>query len=431
MEILIISPKWEKYRHWPYYMPLLGPLTVAGITPPSHNVTYVDENTTEIDFDAAPDLAVISAMTAQARRGYEIADEFRKKGIKVVMGGLHASLMPDEALQHADVVAAGEAEELWSLILDDFSASQQRPLYLQEEFADLSCGRWASARRDLINPQGYTKTPEGRRVLEPVQAGRGCTRNCEHCNVSLINGTRFRTRPLNDIVREIRRIESEYLFFVDDALPDQRKFFTELFQLMKPLNRRWISVGGLNLAEHPEYLKLIRESGCRALYIGFDRLSTHWRREDAAYAAHELYRLDLKKHDVAVRRDFIVNRKKCLDAVNRIRDEGIAVIGTFAFGFDQDDESVFEETLEFLTKADVELADFAVLTPYPKSPLAVRLQKENRILHYNWKLYNGCHAVFRPKNMSPERLEEKTEWVWNCFNEKKSIFRRMIETFRR
>jgi len=314
--------------------------------------------------------------------------------------------------------------------LADYTIGALQPRYQRATRPDLSCSAGAFARRDLLPKTGYTKIPGGNRAVDTIQAGRGCGKNCEHCNVPAVLGVRFRPRPLNDVLAEIATTTSHFLFLTDDCLPTEPVHFANLFSALRGQNRRFLSVGALHLVNDLPYLKLLVDGGLRVLYLGFDRLDPTWRPVKARAAVDEPYHVDIKMHDVDFCRDFLNRPGIYLDAIKCIRDHGISIIATFAFGFDDDSPDIFERCIEFAVKSEVELADFAALTPYPKSPLAVRLARESRILTTNWRLYNGCHAVFRPKLMSPQQLEEGTLWAWDTFNREKPYFRRMIETFR-
>jgi len=430
LKLLIISPRWEKFRHWPFHMSLLGPLTVAGLTPEHWEVEYIDENARPGYAAASADLVAISAMTAQAAQGYEIADHFRARGVPVVIGGTHATLVPEDAAAHADAVVVGEAEGIWPRVLADFEQGRLQPRYERQGHVDFGAVGDAFPRRDLLPAVGYTRTAARTRAVDTIQAGRGCARQCEHCNVPAVLGVRYRPRALERVIEEIASTEALFLFFVDDCLPTEQEYFSQLFTRLAGSGRHFLSVGALHMVENPAYLRRLVRGGLEVLYIGFDRLDPSWRPLWARRAGAEPYHVDIKLHDIDFCRDFLQRPRLYLEAVRRLRDEGIKILATFAFGFDQDDPSIFERSLEFALAAEVELADFAVLTPYPGSPLALRLEREGRILHRDWSRYNGCHAVFRPAQMTPEQLEEGVLWAWKTFNAEKPIYRRMIETFR-
>ncbi|MFC1853899.1 B12-binding domain-containing radical SAM protein [candidate division CSSED10-310 bacterium] len=429
MDLLFISPRWEKFKHWPFHMSLLGPLTVAGLTPAPHAVTYIDENVQPIDFDLRPDAVIISAMSVQAQRGYEIAQKFKAAGIAVIMGGLHATLLPDEVASFVSCVAVGEAELIWPQILADLDRGELRPLYKTDQKADISCGNSCFPRRDLLRLTGYTKTMSGQRVIDTIQSGRGCARECPDCNIPLVSGRRFRPRKIEDVLAEIETIEAKFLFFVDDSITDCREYFLQLFTAMKGMGKSWMSVGALHLVHDPQLLQAMVDSGCRVLYIGFDRLDPSWRPRHGAQARHDLYRLDIKKYDINFKQDFLKQPDPYHEAIKRLKEAGISLIGTFAFGFDIDDEHVFEKSLDFALASQLNLADFSIVVPYPRSPLALKLENENRIITSDWSKYNGMHVVFRPLQMDPEKLMSGTEWVWQQWNKNRPIFRNMIRVF--
>lgn len=428
VNLLFISPKWEKFKHWPYHMSLLGPLTIAGLTPEIHTIHYIDENVQKINFDENPDAVIISAMTVQAQRGYEIASLFMEKNIPVVMGGLHVTLLPDEAKNKVTTVAVGEGELIWGQILNDLENNSLQPFYETTEKFDLSCDTFAFPNRSLLRSVGYTKTMKGQRVIDTIQAGRGCVKNCLNCNVPLVSGRRYRARPIDNVLAEIETIDAKFMFFVDDTIPEVRDYFLELFTAMKGMNKKWMSVGALHVVNDPQFLNAMVESGCKVQYIGFDRLDPSWRVRKKK-KEHYLYHLDIKKYDIEFEQDFLLHPAPYYQAIEILKNSGISLIGTFAFGFDHDDNSVFERNIEFALNSKLDLADFTIVVPYPRSPLAIKLERENRINTHDWKLYNGMHVVFKPKQMTEEQLLKGTEWSWKLWNENRPIFRNMIKTF--
>ncbi len=429
MKVLFISPKWQKFPQWAYHLPQLGPLTVAGLTPREHEIEFMDEFVRDIDFDADADLVAVTAMTSQAQRAYEIADGFRKRGKTVVMGGIHPTLLPDEAAQHADSVVAGEAEAVWAQVLDDFRNGNLRQTYRAADMGSDFCMPDHLPRRDLLQVEGYSRSFDGDRAIDTIQSTRGCIYDCEHCNVPAVYGRRLRSRPIEDFMGELRQVEAKNVFIVDNLIYENRAYFMKLMKAMEQVDTKWIGVGSLKMAEDPEFVEAMARSGCAFLYVGFDHLyeNTYQSMKKRDLPGH--YRDDMKIHDIDYRQDHVRLADQYRESVRVLQNAGIGVFGTFAFGFDNDDEGIFERTVEFALSADLILADFAIVTPYPLSPLFERLKREGRLTSTDWSLYSGCNAVFEPTRMSAETLKEGWNWAWEKFYEKESVLMRLCRAF--
>ncbi len=419
---------WEKFPHWAYRLPQLGPLTVAGLTPPGFEIDYIDEFVKPVDFNISSDLIAITAMTAQAANAYRIADEFRQRGKKVVIGGIHPTILPEEAQEHADAVVVGEAESVWGQVCEDFSEGHLKSVYSTLDTPSEFCISGQYPRRDLLQVEGYTRSFDGDRALDTLQTTRGCIYDCEHCNVPVYYGRKLRSRPIDEVMEEMEQVEAKNVFIVDNLIFENRKYMMELFRKLEEIDKKWMGVGTLRMAEDREFLDAMAKSGCAFLYMGFDHLYENiyegYKKELPGH-----YREDMKIHDVDYLQDHVKLDRAYRDKVKIIQDAGIGVFGTFAFGFDNDDESIFERTIDFALGTDILLADFAIVTPYPKSPLHTRLIKEGRLYDTNWDHYNGCHVVFEPKNMSAERLKEGWQWAWDEFYREKTVLRRLCEAF--
>ncbi|MDH7499450.1 MAG: cobalamin-dependent protein [candidate division NC10 bacterium] len=429
MKIVFISPKWERFPHWTYRFPQLGPLTVAGLTPPQHEVQYIDDFVQPIDFDMDADLVAISAMTAQASRGYQIADEFRRRGKRVAIGGIHATLLPEEAKEHADVVVIGEAEGVWKQVLRDIEEGSPQREYRASTIPADFCIGGQFPRRDLAQVEGYTRAFDGDRAMDPLQTTRGCIYDCPHCNVPPVYGRRLRSRPIEDVMAEMEMLEAKNAFIVDNVIYENRTYFMSLMKRLEEIDKKWIGVGTLKMAEDPEFIEGMARSGCAFLHIAFDHLyeDTYESFKKRDLPGH--YQEELKIHDIDYGQDYVKLADPYRSAVKRLQDAGIGILGNFAFGFDTDDESIFERTLDFAFSADLVLAHFAILTPYPKSPLHARLLNEGRIFDRDWSHYNGCHVVFEPKQMSAETLQAGWDWAWKRFYGEKTVLRRLCEAF--
>ncbi|MGE5894608.1 MAG: B12-binding domain-containing radical SAM protein, partial [bacterium] len=284
-------------------------------------------------------------------------------------------------------------------------------------------------RRDLLQVEGYSRSFDGDRAIDTVQTTRGCVYECEHCNVPSVYGRKLRSRPIDDVMSEMEIVGAKNVFVVDNLIYENRTYFMNLMKRFEQIDKKWIGVGTLRMADDPEFVGAMARSGCAFLYVGFDHLyeNTYQSFREKSLPGH--YRDDMKIHDIDYRQDHIALADQYKKAVRVLQDAGIGVFGTFAFGFDTDDEGIFERTIDFALGADLILADFAIVTPYPKSPLHARLMNEGRLFDTDWNHYNGCHVVFEPRNMSAEALKEGWNWAWERFYEHKTVLRRLCEAF--
>jgi radical SAM superfamily enzyme YgiQ (UPF0313 family) len=355
---------------------------LAALTPSGHTVKIVDEAFVADDISEEVDLVGITVMTDLALRAYQIADSYRQQGVKVVMGGVHPTILPSEALQHADAVVIGEAEEVWSKLLSGAVSGKMQKLYCANKGTDLN--RIPIPRRDLYpkaRHKGYTPLAFG------IETARGCPYDCEFCSIGSVMGRQYRPRPIQDVIGEMESIDSPYLFFVDDALALNRPTAKKLFTEMIPLRRKWAGQGPVSLAEDLELLKLMRRSGCVGLLIGFESVQKETR--------DEMKKIRNLKIDFS-------------EAVRRFHGEGIALLGAFIFGFDHENKDVFDQTLEFSIKNRLDCMELRILTPFPGTRLYARLLKEGRLFVPNWWLhgYPPDTLLFEPKGMTGEELIE-------------------------
>jgi radical SAM superfamily enzyme YgiQ (UPF0313 family) len=399
MKITLICPRWPEgslWRHFPFRFPYLSLTAVAALTPPDIEVAVEDENVQEIDFEDRPDLAAISIMTPLARRGYEIADRFRQRSVPVVMGGFHATWMPAEAGQHADSVVVGEAEQSWPRLIQDFKQGRLQNFYRPDGLADLA--GLPIPRRDLLKKGAYFFT-------NTMQISRGCPFECLFCSVTAFYGHTYRLRPLEEVKREVDLLlkEKNFIFFVDDNIAGNSGYARELFSFLKGLRVKWLSHASLNIAEDDRLLAAAAESGCYGLFIGFESLSQE----------------TLRGHHKTANK---VERYK--DLIRKIHDRGIGIEGSFIFGSDEEDESVFGRVADFCEETRIDAAVFAILTPYPGTRIYEQFEREGRILSRNWDLYDMDHVVFRPRRMSVEQLQEGHDWVNRRFYSYPSMWKR-------
>ncbi|MCM8828797.1 MAG: B12-binding domain-containing radical SAM protein, partial [Candidatus Omnitrophica bacterium] len=353
-------------------------ITVAALFPPDTDIRIINDSIDKIDFNEKVDMVGITSITCTAARAYEIADEFRKRKVPVIMGGIHPSALPEEASLHSDAVVIGEAEGVMDKLLADFKAGRLQKFYGCSE--KLSLSNLPLPRRDLLFGNRYY------REMDLVQTTRGCPFNCDFCSVSDFFGRTYRTRPIPDIIREVKLLKNRsVIFFVDDNIAGQKDYARELFNALIPLKVRWFSQASIIIARDAELLKLAAKSGCKALFIGFESIFSD----------------SLKQVGKNINR---VNEYK--EGIKRLHDHGIGVIGAFIFGFDSDTKDVFDETIDFIEENRIELASFSILTPLPGTRLYKKLDEEKRIFERDWSKYTCGEVVFKPKLLSVEQLQE-------------------------
>ena len=397
MKIEFISPAAEDSAR----LTPLALATLAALTPPSIEVSFSDDQIRPIRIPAdlkEVDLAAISVLSKTAHRAYEIADAYRERGIKVVLGGIHPTTVPEEALGHADAVVIGEAEGIWPQILEDLEAGRLQRIYRQEGLIDLS--QSPIPRREIFKPYRLRYVP-----VDVVQTTRGCPFHCDFCTVNPVFGSRYRMREVASVVAEIETLHRPGLLFADDNVIGNVPYFRRLFSELAPLKLRWIGEASLAGLEDEENLRILEKSGCKALFIGFESLSAELKSVGKVQNHPERYE----------------------EIIRRLHDHGIIAYAAFMFGFDFDDPSVFERTVEFAIANKIILAQFAILTPYPGTPLYARLQAEGRLLRERWWLEPNQEILtphFRPKLMEPEQLREGWKWAWREFYSFSSIWKR-------
>src|SRR5438128_1329693 len=377
------------------YSPLAGLLAVAACIPrDQYEVVLTDENIETIDFDLKADLVGISAMTSYVNRGYEIAGQFRAKGVPVVMGGVHSSFLPQEALKHCDAVVIGEVELVIDKLLDDLERDEMRGTYKSEKLHPMV--GLPMPRYDLIKKDRYVN-----RTF--VQTSRGCHQGCTFCAEPLMNGLKFRYRPVDEVIREIENCGSR-MISINDAdffgTPERPK------EVMRALRRRgvtWQAGVTSKLAQDDRMLELAAASGCTMLSIGFESIT-----RSTLTSVH--------KH---------VNRPETFASlVEKVHGYGIMVFGLFMFGFDGDDTTVFKETSRFNIDADYDACAYSVLTPYPGTLTWYEMKKADRIMSYDWLKYDQANVVFRPAKMTPDQLRLGHDAAYDAFYAPSSMIRR-------
>lgn len=399
MKLLLIAPKWPEGSLWGqiyFRFPYLALTTLAALTGDEWEISILDENVEPIDFSGSPDLAAISIMTPLAKRGYEIADTYRGKGIPVVLGGIHPTMVKDESKAHADAVVLGEAEEVWSQVLSDFKQGELEPFYRAPGFCSLK--GLPKPKRHLLNRRAYF-------FVNTIQTTRGCPFDCEFCSVTSFYGRTYRVRPVEDVINEMASMEGGFVFFVDDNIVGNPSYAKALFQALIPLNVKWFSQAALSIIKDRELLDLARKSGCKGLFIGFESLS----QESLNAMGKSIHR---------------VNRYK--EAIKMIHDQGIGIQGSFIFGTDEDDKAIFSDVLRFVEQTHLEAVLFSVLTPFPGTRIQEALLRQNRILHTDWEKYDMNHVVFRPQKLTLEQLQEGLNWAYKRLYGYRSMMKRLF-----
>lgn len=386
--------RYVRYRRIIRFPQLTMPL-LAAYTPAHWRVTHTDEIVQRVCFDKPFSLVAITANTAAAPHAYWLAAMYRERGIPVVIGGPHATLMPEEVALHADAVVVGEGELVWPGILRDCEQGHLTRFYRSDRLPDLK--GMPAPRWDMIKGRVYGKGV--------TIATRGCPFACDYCSIPQMYQRRMRYRPIDEVREEIRRMPGRALVFWDDNLGANRNYAKELFKAITPLGRWWTSQSTLDVAFDDEFLRLAAQSGCKALFVGLESISQQ-----------SLNGANKKHNDVASYREI----------VRRFHQYGIAIQTGLVFGFDHDDRSSFRRTVEVFREIGIDSATIGILVPYPNTPLFSRLDAEGRILTRDWSKYDGKkHVVFQPALMSPEELLNGTEWAAHQFYSLESIAERM------
>ena len=381
-----------------------APLTLAtlvALVPPElgFDVKVIDEGAEcwepkdYLDYD----LIAISAMTGTAVRSYAMADYFRRHKVPVIMGGIHPTLMPEEAKLHADSVVTGLAEESWPQALRDFCNGQLKPFYRMRPDLNLSDFYTPVPDRSIFDRKKYI-------TVNSIEATRGCAFKCTFCAVATAWNNRYYTRPVDSLIAEIRGLEGDELCFLDPSLTCNREYSLQMFRAMKPMNKWWVGCSTIDVAHDPELLRAMAESGCRGLLIGFESVSPQ-----------SLAEVKKPFNDV----------KRYREAVRKFHDYGIGIQACFVFGLDTDDRDVFKRTVEFIYESEIDLPQFSVLTPFPGTAIYHELASQNRIIESNWALFDAEHVVFKPKNMSVEQLQAGLIYAWQKSYSLRSIFKRL------
>lgn len=404
MKVTLIEPAmiknndFSEKRSWQ-----LTPLTLAtlaGITPHDVEVEALDDRIEEINYEAPRDLVGISVKTFTARRAYQIAHEFRKRGVPVILGGHHPTLLPDEALQYADSIVIGEAEGVWSDVLRDVKLKQLKQTYRQAHtlpFAGVRVNRSVWAGKKYL-PVGMVETT------------RGCPFSCNFCSVTTFFGRSFRHRPPQEVVAEIEILDKKFVFLVDDNIVADKEAAKELFRALIPLKIRWISQASLTMTKDKELMRLMRESGCAGVLTGIETISRA-----------NLQQIHKSWNTVGIGYG---------EALKIARDHGIAIVGSFILGMDEDTPESLNELLEFTIHERFFAVLFNLLTPYPGTELYKQFLSDGRLTRPQWWLdpdYTYGSVVFKPQNISAHELEQGRLHLYREFYSPSSMLKRLWE----
>ena len=402
MKIRLIYPRFQRFLEaypdvaaipsigglWKYRMPpALGTQVLAAMMPDDVEWAITDENVEEIDYDEELDCVGISFFTPQASAAYEVGDRFRERGVPVLMGGMHPSIMPDDARPHCDSICLGEVEALWGDILEDLRSGRLAPTYGPRM---PNAAQWVRPMRGLFDDRGdgYDWKPS------LVQVARGCPRPCLYCNLPILQGDALRFRPIDDVIDELRGLEGRDIYITDDVIMFRartiERYTTELFERIADLDVHMFMTSSLVFNARPSFLDALARGHTRANYVtlGFDPLSR------GVYEGNA---------------QMIEATRRQVDAM---QERGIRFHAAFGVGFDDDDAGVFDRILRFCQDAEILTAEFFIATPFPNTPLFHQLSREGRLLHREWRRYNGGHVVFQPKRMSPEQLRDGFLQLW-------------------
>jgi radical SAM superfamily enzyme YgiQ (UPF0313 family) len=400
MKVKMILPALTEAKS-PFFRPVkyslfppLGLATLAGYLGDDVEVTIQDEHVETLELDDEPDLVVIQVYITSARRAYRIADHYRRRGAYVALGGLHVTSLPEEAAAHADTIFLGPGEDIWPAFLDDYRAKRPAKIYRSKV---RTLDQLPKIRRDLIKRHLYL-------VPNSIVVSRGCPHSCDFCyKEAFFDGGRgFYTQKVDAALAEIERLPGRHLYFLDDHLFGDTRFAEALFDGMRGMKRLWQAAGTVQSVLRPRLLEKAVACGLRSLFVGFETLSEDNLRE--------------QRKPQNLGRDYGA-------AIRRLHEQGVMVNGSFVFGMDDDDETVFERTVEWAVGQGIETATFHILTPYPGTALYERMLKAGRMLHADWDLYDTRHTVYRPARMTTKALEEGYRRAYRDFYRWGSIMR--------
>jgi radical SAM superfamily enzyme YgiQ (UPF0313 family) len=394
MKLIIIQPATVFKDGTPYKTPrrwIMGLALpyVAALTPKWVDVELLDDRMSEINYEGGYDMVALSVAIASSSRAYHIADEFRKRGVPVVMGGFHPTLLPEECLEHCDAVVEGEAEYVWPQLLEDFRDGKMKRRYKADKFHDLKnlpLPRW-----DLLDRRKYFVP------FLPLQTTRGCPFKCSFCEVPVFYGGTYRHRPVAEVIEDIKRIPTKKIQVVDDNITGNREYARELFKAMIPLKVKWSCLWTINTSRDEELLDLAVKAGVYHVNIGIESISQK-----------SLGSINKKQNTVREYTEMLraLEKRKIFYSLN------------FLFGLDEDTPEIFADTMDFLKQVRAPMAFFNTVTPRTGTAMRRKLEEEGRVINPMADRYLGMECLFTPKNMTPKQVEDG---VWNCFEEFYSV----------
>jgi radical SAM superfamily enzyme YgiQ (UPF0313 family) len=391
----------RSYRqNWSGLTPALP--IIASLIGEEHEVTIIDENIEMIDFTKGYDLIGITSMTQQAIRAYEIADQFRRRNVKVVLGGIHPTVLPEEALSHADAVVVGEAEYVWRTVLEDLCSGNLKKIYKSEGLVDLG---------SISQVPNYELLCNKNYKVIWVQNSRGCPHDCEFCAASKVFGQKYRIKNPDQVINEINTIKNNFgniwIAFGDDNFIVNKKKSKELLEKIANLNIRWACESDISVAEDEEILLLLRKSGCSFLFTGLESLD-------------EQGLLNIDRANWKMKK-----RKYYAEYINKIQSYGIGVMGSFIIGLENDYESVFQNITDFIIETNLFEANISILTPFPGTRLRERLEKEKRILPTNWDNYTLYDVNIHHRHLTKDQMEDGLLKIYQTIHSEKNYLRKM------
>ncbi len=396
MKILLLAPCKEPRLRRPktIIIPQLALQLLETLTPPQHEVKIIEEEASDINLDEECDLVGISCMTSNASRAYWLAQEFKKRGKAVVLGGIHPTILPDEAMKYADSVVIGEAEGVWGQLIEDFVNGQLKKSYYKphpslERYIPIKNNR--TIKKRLFN-------------AIPIMTTRGCPFNCSFCSVHEVYGKKIRHIPIKNVVQNIIDSEGKLFLFLDDNIFGDPHYAKKLFTAIQPLKINWGGQASINFVFGTELIQMAAASGCRGLFFGLESVT---------------------KSEREKMRKSIKDIEKVKEAIKRVKDLGIHFHASMIFGFDSDKKAIFPETLEFLQKNRVGTADFNILTPYPGTRIYRQFKEEGRLITNEWRYYDHSTVVFKPNNLTPLELQAGRLWTIKEFTKLSSTLARL------
>lgn len=391
MRMKLIYPSWPKLdRQTEFHLPPHGPVVFAAEIPPDVDLSFTDENLQEVDYSEGADLVAMSVMlTSQLPRAFAIADRFRAQGAPVIFGGIATMLHSEEVARHADSVFLGEVEGRFEAVLGDFRSGKLKGLYdFMDDPPDIALV--GTARRSILKRELYNY--RGTQMLDLVHASRGCKFNCFPCCTGFLGGRRFRPRPIRKVIEEMEAIPNNRLFVVDNSLAQDKEWLVDLFRAMAPLKKKWVSHP---ILDDEEVLDLAAKAGAWYVYQAVFDTS-----------------------------DFIRDR------IRRLKERGIGVEATVILGTDDQDEDAIKRLVDFLLDIKLDVAEFTVMTPFPHSPIRAQMESEGRILSNDWLKYTCDKVVFKPKRMTPDKLQEMYSYAWDTFYQGSGHALKMADLFK-